>query len=443
MISSSFGTWTVRWPWPQIRYGHGNIVALARADWGLCQGEAADGNDSLVAFEVYFEEGVLYALPAIQVYYSASKVESVDFASFGDFYVLTAYILDNEALSVKTFVRDTTEDLGLDSLSEITGAPAALTVCNFNQQVLLGGLSTVDTKWAHLGLTGVVWSGIGNAVFDPASDPTAGMTQVRTARRGEGVVYKLLRFNKGVIVYSNAGCQALVPFANDYTTGFGESLMSFPGVSSTNHVAGDELRHLAIGADKNLWMLTEEKGLLKLGYKEFLMPMLQAGKVIVSYLPQRKIFYVSNETKSYMLNEFGLCEIHQSVTSVIEINGFLTGFFKDLGDYSAEVMVGDVDFDLGGFKTLETVDVSARVSGSPLSVGCDFLTDQAAASWRSAAFKTVNPQGFCFPMLTAQLFRPRVKITDYRLLSSDFALSNLKLRFKLSDKRGIRGKYVG
>ena len=444
MIIDAFGSWDVEWPWPQIRHGHGNIVAFAVADWGLCQGGVADGDPSLVLFELYYSEGNLHALPAAQIHVKASQVVSVDFASFGDFYVVSAVIVtdDPSTPTIKTFVRDVYENLGLTSVSPISGAPAGLALCNFNQQAIIGGLQSMDSKWSTLGLGGIAWGGIGNFEFDPTLDPTAGSTQIRTVRRGEGIVYKLLRLNKGVVTYTNAGCQTLGPFATEYVSGFGESLMSFPGVASANHVAGDELRHAAIATDGNVWLLTEEKGLVKVGYKEFIFPMLRQGKVILSYLPQRRTFYLSNATKSYMLNEFGLCEIHQSVTSVMEINGFLTGFTKDLGDYEVRLKMGDIDFDLGGFKTVETMEISAKYDTTALlQAGVDFSVGQNTA-WRSGALKRVGPQGFTSPIVTAQVFRPKIQAADYRNFS-ELKLSNLKLRFKISDKRGIRGKYVG
>jgi len=73
-----------------------------------------------------------------------------------------------------------------------------------------------------------------------------------------------------------------------------------------------------------------------------------------------------------------------------------------------------------------------------LEAGADFKYDYNEA-YRESTWKRLNNQGLVFPIITASDFRVKIKATDYRV--DGLYIDSAKARYKLVDKRGIRGLY--
>jgi hypothetical protein len=60
---------------------------------------------------------------------------------------------------------------------------------------------------------------------------------------------------------------------------------------------------------------------------------------------------------------------------------------------------------------------------------------------RSSNWIRLNPQGVISPIVSANDFKFKLRATDYR--AAGFNLDYLNVRWKLVDKRGVRGPYAG
>jgi hypothetical protein len=267
----------------------------------------------------------------------------------------------------------------------------------------------------------------------------------------EGMVHKVAKLGKGVMVYGNGGRAALVPYSTQLATGFGLKPLAGPGISKGFHMAGDEHLHGFIDTNNEFWVVDANLEFQKLGYKEFIDDMQAENDVeaadlpiIVSYNRYDKRFHISGVSSACILTEFGLYSCHQSSTGIGRYRGsVLSGFQKDLGDYEGRISVDKIDFNVRGLKTLDVLEFGAdyKPSGSYIPYGgVDFKYTHSDA-FRSSDWIRLNNEGIVHPIVTANDFRVKFKVDDYR--DGDPKLDSIKLRWKLVDKRAVRGPYAG
>ena len=135
---------------------------------------------------------------------------------------------------------------------------------------------------------------------------------------------------------------------------------------------------------------------------------------------------------------------HISVTGVGNYRGqVLTGFFKDLADYEGRVKIVDNDFEQRGLKTVDHLEMGIDYTPSgdeSITAGVDTKYNNNEVH-RTGDWKRVNNQGSAYLGKTASDFRFKAKVSDYR--DGNPKIDSMKVRWKMVDKRTIRGQYAG
>lgn len=433
-IVSTYGEWTtVAWPWPQVRFVQNYVLGFAVEGTQVYLFELVCADNTWTA--TYLDDLGTYA-----------TLENVEVMDFGAFYVVMAYI-KGDTVSVKSVYRKPLEDAGTSAIGDLptVHAPIALTGCNFNKVAVVGGIDTKPTDWVgdDLGLGSIMWSGIGRFTFLPRVDRSAGyITQVPWATHTGGTVLRIMRLGDVVKVYGDTGTCDLRHHAAPSST-FGMKETQMPGITAPSSVGGDSLIHCAIDRDGYLWLDTGE-GAKKVGYKEYMEELIDDSDSIpvrVSYVPQFRRFYISNKVKCYVLNEWGLYETNQLVTSAGSYRGVLCGFFDDTEDYEWRVTTGTLDFGARGSKTIERLGVGAsyyHASSHPVQARVqwrrDYQNDKDTFS-DDAGWKQVSDKGLAFPYVTGNEFRIKIKGTTY--VTATLSLDYIKMLIKYNEAHSV------
>lgn len=432
-VNADTGSWSVSWPWPRALFIGSHVLGFATV------------STALWLYEMYYEYGQWSAV-ALASLGTTTEIDQVDVADFGTFYMVSVYGTNSDGVHViNGYARVVSEGSGADAVAVLptTSIPKFATCCNFNGQCVAGGIDEAGA-WTGIKLNYVMWSGIGNAEFRIAQDLTAGSIAIPWARSwetsGQGMVYKVAKLGNTVAVYGDEGRASLVPYGIENAVGFGLGRTAGGGVTSGNHVAGDENVHAFIDNNEDLW-IADSQGEKKLGYREYMSSLLDhANRTIISYVPSKKRFYISNGVEGYVLSEHGLYTTNQLVTSVGDYrNSGLFGFWADSEDSRARFTTDTVDFGIRGLKTLAAVELGINT----LEVDQDV---EVSSYWRSGikdAFSQTDwtltdpMTGVGNPVVTANEFRVSVRAASYSGMKVDY----VGMRYKLVDKRAIRGIY--
>jgi hypothetical protein len=349
-------------------------------DWPFCLSKyldfytmifKEDGSNGLDLYEAYCGTNDVWVATQILNAFTTHNPSTnypinIDFADFGWFYAMAYAEMNSGALGVHCYYRDPDVASSLTCLTALPGdaCPTFISCCNFNGQAILGGIVSTSATWTQLGLCSVAWGAIGQFEFRVTQNKTAGYIKMPWSDWDEGMVHKVAKLGKGVMVYGNGGRAALVPYSTQLATGFGLKPLVGPGISKGFHMAGDENLHGFIDTNNEFWIATGNLEFQKLGYKEFIDDMQAENDteatdlpIIVSYNKYDKRFHISGYSSAYVLTEFGLYSCHQSSTGIGRYRGnVLSGFQKDLGDYEARVSIDDTDFKVRGLKTVDTIE---------------------------------------------------------------------------------------
>lgn len=196
-------------------------------------------------------------------------------------------------------------------------------------------------------LSMVAWSGIGENTLWPFTSTSAERGAISPAAwdgvtmpllfewmdrndwgfcplQAQGAVRCVRALRSAVIVYGANGITAMVPASLADAGTFGFRRLTGFGVASRSAVGGDEDQHIFLDKSGYLWRLTDSLELTRLGYREFLDPML-GTEIVISYDCREKDFYISNGVLSFVLTENGLGATGQLPTELTEIEGGLVG----------------------------------------------------------------------------------------------------------------------
>lgn len=451
-IISSSGTWSVgnNWPWPQIFFLRSYILAVA-----------IDGTD-LKLYELSFSSGLWNAIEIITLGPLANIV-TVDIADFGNYYAVTTFgylyygplampwgVFDEPFEQKSTpmkmlYTRNPYAAAGANAVSAVGSdqVPYGSTCCNYKGQLIIGGLKSNSSIWSTLGQCSIAWSGIRNRLFNPSLDTSAGFIKIPWGTLNQGIIYKVKRLGDFIRVYGNGGVVDLVPVNDDHAVTFGlgdgkRGVMDTIPVLSHDSVAGNNLVHLFIDKEYNLYLSTVD-GIRKLGYKNYISN-LTNGRLLVRYEENKKRFYISDGTYGFVFNEFGLYSTHQCMTSVGRFDNILTGFVKENSD--TKIRLASTSFDIGqqGLKTVESIEYGVNYSTSgdyPLETSISGKYDYKG-SFVDLGWVRLNERGIGTNKITAREIKVKVRSTYED--GATFNLSSIKIKFKSSDKRNIRGR---
>ena len=307
--------------------------------------------------------------------------------------------------------------------------PMMKTVCNFKGMAVGGN---VVSAWHDCDETFYIWSKIGEMDFTPDMQNEAGYR--RDPFGGE--VYHVRRLGDNVIGYSSKGITLMSPESVPVTT-FGFKELHDVGVVNKGAMNGSLDRHVYVGNDFIIREVTSQ-GIKELGYKTY-MDELQGEDIIVTYDKSKGDFYIGNSSKTYLLSPKGLTEVLQHPSAVwraFEDSDHIC-MLPETADSTKPLITTEVfDFQYKGQKTTATIETDAMIcEGAAGAV--DWAND--LITWGFGSFVSLNDMGIVSITTSGNLFRFSLRFDS---IYEGFRIGYMKVRYKMTDLRGIRGVYA-
>jgi hypothetical protein len=307
-----------------------------------------------------------------------------------------------------------------------TTIPMMRTVCNLKGQAVGGNIVSV---WHDCDETYYVWSKIGSMDFTPDEDNEAGYRRCPFG----GEVYHTRRLGEYVIGYSSKGIIKIVPVSSPTTTMGFEELYDV-GIINRGAVNGNLRKHVFVDTDYNIVEVTKD-GTKVLGY-QYYMEQLTGEDIIIQFNPINGDFYIGNSTKTFLLSIRGLTEVLQH-PSAVWISNKQAWMIPDTANDDLPVIITEpFDMVYAGQKTLSSIESDAAVVSDP-EAGADSTFN--GNTWILAGYKDVNDQGIAAVPVVGNAFRACIR---FGTIYNNTRISYLKIRFKMTDLRGMRGVYA-
>ena len=304
--------------------------------------------------------------------------------------------------------------------------PLMRTICNFKGQAVGGN---VEGVWHDCDDTFYIWSKIGSIDFTPERGNTAGY---RRCPYG-GVVHNVRRLGDVVAGYSSEGVTFLVPVKEPAVT-FGFVEKEDTGIINKGAVNGSLDHQVYVGTDHIIREVTSQ-GVKELGY-QYLMKQLTAGDIIVQYEHSKKNYFFSDGEKTFMLSPQGMTESPQHPSAVWRKGDDAYMLPGSVGAYDPMIAGQPVDMGYRGQKTTFEMETDAN-DYTDGEVTVDYLDESQA--WNTHTYTPLNNQSLGSVIASGNAFRLRLKFGS---IDSDFRISYLRARYKMTDLRGIRGVYA-
>lgn len=401
------------WPFPQMIVGEGYTILAEK-----------DTNTGYIRVYKVSEdhETITQLFESRPVLYPATLLEVADFGKY--IFMTTGSTMIYWDAESEVWLR----------VAELDNVPTMRTICNFKGQAVGGH---VLSDWYNCNDKHYVWSAIGSMDFTLGKDNEAGF---RRCPYG-GTVYHTRRLNDTVVGYSSEGITLIYPgtsaspeYGTGATLGFGE--LSDIGLINSGAVAGNLRRQVYLGEDYILREITSE-GIKELGYQQYMEELGDRGDdIIITYDPSKKDFYIGNSAETYLLSPQGMTEIRQHPSAVWRRNK-QTYMLPDAVDDN-EPYFCTCEFDMGyrGQKTIFSIESDVILGFNP-EAGVDWLLD--LDTWGMEYYKVTNNEGITSIIIAGHTFRFRLKFSDLIKWSK---MSYLKIRYKMTDMRGMRGVYA-
>lgn len=383
-ISSVTGTWEIgdNWPYPKIFVTDYLILAVA-----------IDGTD-LKLYELTNSTNVWTATEKVTLGTTANII-NVDVAGFGTYCLTTV----NFGATKTIFQR--TPSTGSWASVDVTTIPAGSSICNFNGQLIVGSPYSTGAPWSSLPKCSIAWGDIGSTVMDPEDDVVAGFRHVPFDENGNNTVVKVLPLGNRCMVYGNAGVGAGQMTMVDKYPAMSFVEMSRVGAAHNYHVAGGLNKHLYLGRNNELMLVTSE-GVRTLGYKNS-MDELTIDDVVISYEPVRDLFFISDGAKCFILTSHGMYSTHQCMTGIMDYRGISCGFIKANTDTKVRIKTSSFDAGIQGYKTLEQVEAGLNY-GKDMT-GMISIKYNYGGSFTSTPGVTLNNKGIFTRKATGREFK--------------------------------------
>ena len=396
---------TPDWPFPQFITGEAYNFLIVR--------------DSIVN-----HEDVVYSVSDDHL--TITHVFSVDQLTFGQGSLIEVADFGEYAIMMNGVVMIYWNVAGAWNASLATPTiPLMNTICNFKGQAVGGGITS---PWHDCDETFYIWSKIGEIDFTPDKENTAGYRRCPFG----GEIYHTRRLSGDVIGYSSKGITKLTPVDSPANT-FAFTELDDVGLINQGAIDAGINRHVYVGEDYILRSI-DNNGITELGY-ESLMKELAGEDIIVSYDKKYKDFYISNSTKTFLLSPKGLTEIPQHPSAVWRRDGETYCLPEDVDDYKLTIEPYPFDFQYAGQKTSFEVETDLIGVDNP-EVSIRYYKDKDNNS--TISFRSLNNQNCASVMASGIALAPIIKADA----DSELSISYIKLRYKMTDLRSIRGVHA-
>jgi hypothetical protein len=305
--------------------------------------------------------------------------------------------------------------------------PMMRTVCNFKGQLIGGG---VVSTWHDCDETFYVWSKVGEMDCTPDEENMSGY---RRCPYG-GEVMHVRRLGDYVVGYSDKGITILSPVSDPVPT-FGFKEVYDRGIINRGAVDGSLQSQVFVDSDYNIVRVVEGKAPEPLGYHKF-MEELAGEDIIVKYDSREGDYYIGNSTKTFLLTDKGLTEVQQHPSAVWVGSGETYAIPETSDGNDPEIITGIFNMEYSGQKTTATIE-SDVVLADDIKAAVEWAND--LVSWGYGSLVPVNNMGIASITAAGNFLRFRM---TFGTLYNGFKISYMKVRFKMTDLRGIRGVYA-
>ena len=359
------------------------------------------------------ETGV-YVYDTAQKLFNTAAAEIVDFIKF--------IVINPESALLEYTISDT------GVFSNITPTtpsyPNFTSVCNYNNAQAFGVLG----KWLY-------WSRINEFNFTIDDAKIAG--NLPLPYKGDGL--RVLQLGNHIICYGDSGVVALTPVQQPMGAWRQTNIKQLKGIGlkSFNAVCDTGDNHLFIGNDDNLWKLSSDLKLEKLGY-DYLLKGIE--EPICEFVAMFDCVYISSANVCYLYTPQGLTRVqHYSRSNVpyysdeYKIAGYpnvATGYDK------FEVTTLPIDFKMRAVKHIQAIEADIKATGV-VECSIDWRLSTSDA-FRSTDWVRLNPAGVVQIPCSGVDFRIKFRGT----VDSEFYLASLMAKIKYENKSTLRGRYA-
>lgn len=251
----------------------------------------------------------------------------------------------------------------------------------------------------------------------------------------QGAVRRVLPLGNGFMVYGDNGVSYLKKAGNT----FGLVDMLAHGIASRSSVGGTNSEHVFIDEAGWLWKVKADEAPRRLGFREFLIGMLD-NNITISYDTIEEDYYISDGERCFVLTrDEELFETTFLTTSLAISGGGTVGVFDRPNDNEKEyaILESDVlDFGLRSIKTIERIVVSATNTEN-ISVRVKWRY-KSSDDWSETLWYPTNYEGIAYLPVKGLEFKIGVRCIDYTKVDVD----DIIIHFKTDDKRIVRGTYA-
>ncbi len=312
------------------------------------------------------------------------------------------------------------------------------------------GLTEIDLVTSGPHLNWAMWSSIGGGDFPLWLVYPQGFGQLQLGPSKEFVLERMRKNEFGwrpmhyagqvlvmkvvgdnVVCYGADGIGALIPRGPEM--GYKE-IANF-GVLSRGAVGGDNQGHIFVAQDGELWGLSQDLELARLGYKEWFSGFSTASTVI-NLNPVWREFFIADQDTSYLFrDETGLSEIQDRLTSLTYFNGVNYGLASSGTSTTIRILTGAHDNDRQALKYIHDIQVQYQdITNLTLEV---LYRYDSTSAFSILGPIDVNPMGIVTFNITALEFKIRLKGTP----GANPRIDRLEVRWSLVDKRSVRGLF--
>lgn len=398
------------WPFPQFIVGEEFNLLIVR--------DTTDASDYIYSVSDDHLTVTLIATIDIATYGTGWLV---DVADFGEYVFMTngvAMIYWDVAGGAWAITKGTTY------------IPLVGTVCNFKGQLVAGN---TQSAWYDCDDTFYMWSKIGSADLTPDQDNEAGY---RRDPYG-GTVYHVRRLGDVVVGYSAKGVTILSPVTDPTPTmGFTEVLGV--GLHNRGAVAGGLDRHVFVGTDLIVREITKN-GIKELGYFAWMEELDDDGEDIIVLFDEKKgDFFIGNSTRTFLLSPNGMTDLPQHPSAIWGSDPDNLYMLPEAVDAGFKPVITSNIYNMGysGQKTVMVVETDALLGLVPYA-SVDWAHD--LYTWGYGSFIPINDMGIATVVTSGNFFMFNVRF-DY--IVDVFSIGYIKVRYKMTDLRGIRGVYA-
>lgn len=290
--------------------------------------------------------------------------------------------------------------------------PEASACCSFDGLLLLGNISSWDQS-ADVGSSTVAWAArpLSAAFQLEASNVATGAGYIKLFC---GDILRIFKAEKKIVVFGTKGIDILNLSTDPIPTLAVEreiacTISGKEAIVQTNEgFVFTDAFGFAFGFD-----LRETK---RLGFKRFF----AGSRVVGTFDPSEQEVLLSNGVHTITIGQYGAGSRAQAITS----GGLVAGAFKavvtDTESYDMELVVDTQDMGVSGLKTVYEQPIGCYTDGIVKANGAN-----------------VGPLTVGTKIITQDSFQPTVSILGL----TQAQITALELRWKLVDKRYVRGQY--